>query len=157
MQVSQEQELHSNHLFQRIENQTDWIVQKNIIAIFGAGSVMEGVKSSRYDSEQLRKTNSIHYAFTQWEWLPNAKTTLIGGARFDENATFASAFSPKLSLLYKINTKRIKLPKNVSNKLTNNPGTANITSHKTISNVIKPTTRLRFFLENMLPKENDII
>lgn len=93
-----------NHLFQRIENQTDWIVQKNITAIFGAGSVMEGVKSSRYDSEKLRKTNSIHYAFTQWEWLPNAKTTLIGGARFDENATFSSAFSPKLSLLYKINT-----------------------------------------------------
>ena len=57
----------------------------------------------------------------------------------------------------KINKKRIKLPKNVSNKLTNNPGTANITSHKTISNVINPTTRLRFFLENMLPKDNAII
>ena len=92
-----------NHLFQRVENQTDWTVRKNINAIFGAGSVMEGVKSSRYDSEQLRKTNAIQYAFTQWEWLPSKKMTFIAGARFDENATFASAFSPKLSMLYKIN------------------------------------------------------
>lgn len=93
-----------NHLFHRIENQTDWIVQKNLTAIFGAGSVMEGVKSSRYDSEQLRKTNKIYYAFTQWEWVPTKKLTFIAGARFDQNATFASAFSPKFSMLYKINT-----------------------------------------------------
>lgn len=92
-----------NHLFQRIENQTDWVVQKNLTAIFGAGSVMEGVKSSRYDSEQLRKTNAIQYAFTQWEWVPTKKMTLIAGARLDENAAFASAFSPKFSMLYKIN------------------------------------------------------
>ena len=92
-----------NHLFQRVENQTDWVVRKNINAIFGAGSVMEGVKSSRYDSEQLRKTNAIQYAFTQWEWVPTKKMTLIAGARLDENAAFASAFSPKFSMLYKIN------------------------------------------------------
>jgi outer membrane receptor for ferrienterochelin and colicins len=92
-----------NHLFQRVENQTDWVVRKNINAIFGAGSVMEGVKSSRYDSEQLRKTNAIQYAFTQWEWLPTKKMTFIAGARFDENVAFASAFSPKFSMLYKIN------------------------------------------------------
>jgi len=93
-----------NHLFHRIENQTDWVVQKNLTAIFGAGSVIEGVKSSRYDSEQLRKTNNIQYAFTQWEWLPIKKMTFIVGARFDQNAAFASAFSPKFSMLYKINT-----------------------------------------------------
>ena len=92
-----------NHLFQRVENQTDWMVRKNINAIFGAGSVMEGVKSSRYDSEQLRKTNAIQYAFTQWEWLPTTKMTFIAGARLDANAAFASAFSPKFSMLYKIN------------------------------------------------------
>lgn len=92
-----------NHLFQRVENQTDWVVRKNINAIFGAGSVMEGVKSSRYDSEQLRKTNAIQYAFTQWEWVPTKKMTFIAGARLDENVAFASAFSPKFSMLYKIN------------------------------------------------------
>ena len=48
----------------------------------------------------------------------------------------------------------IKFPKRVSNKLTKRLGTANITTHKTTSNAINPTTKLRFFLENMLP--NDI-
>ena len=44
---------------------------------------------------------------------------------------------------------RIKFPKPVSNKLTKRLGTANITIHNTISNVINPTTKLMFFLENM--------
>jgi outer membrane receptor for ferrienterochelin and colicins len=99
-----------NHLFKRIENQTDWNVNKSLTAIIGAGAVEEGVKSSRYDSEKLRKSNSIQYAFTQWEWVPSAKLTLIGGMRYDQNATFASAFSPKASLLYKLNAQnKIKL------------------------------------------------
>jgi outer membrane receptor for ferrienterochelin and colicins len=99
-----------NHLFKRIENQTDWNVSKTLTAIMGAGAVEEGVKSSRYDSEKLRKSNSIQYAFTQWEWTPSAKLTLIGGMRYDQNATFASAFSPKASLLYKLNAQnKIKL------------------------------------------------
>jgi hypothetical protein len=49
---------------------------------------------------------------------------------------------------------KIKFPKPVSNKLTNSPGTANITTHNTINNVINPTTKLIFFFENTLP--NDI-
>lgn len=92
-----------NHLFKRIENQTDWVLRHNLTAIFGAGNVREGVKSSRYDSEINRKTNDIQYGFTQWEWLPNKHLTIIGGIRFDQNAAFASAWSPKLSLLYKVN------------------------------------------------------
>ena len=44
---------------------------------------------------------------------------------------------------------RIKFPKPVSNKLTKRLGTANITTHKTISNVINPTTKLMFFRENI--------
>jgi outer membrane receptor for ferrienterochelin and colicins len=71
--------------------------------VFGVGAVLEGVKSSRYDSEKLRKQNDIQYAFTQWEWKPLEQFTLIGGIRFDQNTQFASAFSPKLSMLYKLN------------------------------------------------------
>jgi outer membrane receptor for ferrienterochelin and colicins len=92
-----------NHNFKRIENQTDWDIQKNLQAVFGLGAVWEGVKSSRYDSEQLRKQNEIHYAFTQIEWKPIEKFTIIGGVRFDNNTQFASAFSPKVSMLYKLN------------------------------------------------------
>jgi len=92
-----------NHNFKRIENQTDWDIQKNLQAVFGMGAVWEGVKSSRYDSEKLRKQNEIHYAFTQIEWKPIEKFTFIGGVRFDNNTQFASAFSPKVSMLYKLN------------------------------------------------------
>ncbi len=92
-----------NHLFKRFENQTDWTVSKTLNGIFGIGSVWEGVKSSRYDNENLRKENNIQYGFTQWEWLPNQKFTIIGGIRFDKNATYASAWSPKISMLYKFN------------------------------------------------------
>jgi outer membrane receptor for ferrienterochelin and colicins len=92
-----------NHLFNRVENQTDWNVNKKVNIIFGAGSVWEGVKSTRYDSEKLRKNNTTQYAFTQLEWNPFQKLILIGGIRYDKNESFASAFSPKLSTLFKIN------------------------------------------------------
>jgi len=92
-----------NHNFKRIENQTDWDLNKKIQAVFGIGAVWEGVKSSRYDSEKIRKQNDIQYAFTQWEWKASEKFTLIGGVRFDKNTQFASAYSPKLSMLYKLN------------------------------------------------------
>jgi outer membrane receptor for ferrienterochelin and colicins len=99
-----------NHLFQRVENQTDWTVSKKITGIFGAGAVWEGVKSSRYDSEKVRKNNTIQYGFTQWEWTPLEKFIVIGGVRFDQNASYASAWSPKLSMLYKLNPQhKIKL------------------------------------------------
>jgi outer membrane receptor for ferrienterochelin and colicins len=99
-----------NHLFQRVENQTDWTVNNKINVLFGAGAVWEGVKSTRYDSEKIRKNNAIQYGFTQLEWSPLYKLNLIAGLRFDKNESYASAFSPKLSALYKVNTKnKIKL------------------------------------------------
>lgn len=92
-----------NHNFKRIENQTDWDLNKNTQVVFGFGAVWEGVKSSRYDSEKVRKQNDIQYAFTQWEWKPFEKFTLIAGLRFDNNSQFAAAYSPKISMLYKLN------------------------------------------------------
>jgi hypothetical protein len=56
----------------------------------------------------------------------------------------------------KIKAIRIRFPKIVSNKFTKRLGTANITIHKTINNVIKPTTKLRFLRENKPPNENAI-
>ena len=56
----------------------------------------------------------------------------------------------------KIMAIRIRFPKSVSNKLTKRPGTANITIHKIINNVIKPITKLRFLRENKASNENAI-
>lgn len=98
-----------NHLFQRIENQTDWNINQQTNLIFGAGTILEGVKSNRYDSEQIRKTNSIGYGFSQIELNPTKNLIVIGGIRFDKNEAFASAFSPKISASYKINkTNKLK-------------------------------------------------
>jgi outer membrane receptor for ferrienterochelin and colicins len=94
-----------NHLFKRIENQTDWNINTKTTLLVGAGSVWEGVKSTRYDSEHIRKTNTNSYAFTQVEYSPSASLIMIGGVRFDHNETYASALSPKFSILYKLNTK----------------------------------------------------
>ncbi len=44
----------------------------------------------------------------------------------------------------KINAIKTKFPKFVSNKLTNNPGTANIITHNTTNSVIKPATKFIF-------------
>lgn len=55
-----------------------------------------------------------------------------------------------------MNITNIKFPKSVSNKLTNKLGIANIITHNTSNNVINPTTRLRFFLENTLENETAI-
>jgi hypothetical protein len=54
-----------------------------------------------------------------------------------------------------IKTKRIRLPKNVSKRYTNSPGTTNITNHKRSNKVTNPVRRFIFFLENTV--SNDII
>ena len=57
----------------------------------------------------------------------------------------------------KRNATRIKFPKIVSNKLTKRLGIANMIIHKTSNNVIKPTTKLRFFLEKIPLNEKFIV
>lgn len=55
-----------------------------------------------------------------------------------------------------IKTIRIKFPKKESNKLTKRLGTANITTHSAINNVINPTTKLRFLRDKILSSETAI-
>ena len=55
-----------------------------------------------------------------------------------------------------INASKIRFPKLVSNKFTNRLGIANITSHNTINNDSKPTTKFTFLRENIVSKEYDI-
>lgn len=86
--------------FYRVENQTDFKVNKQLSFTGGAGYIEEFVNSSRYDSKDSRKNNHVYYVFVQSEWKPLEKLTMIGGMRYDNNQLYASAFSPKLAIRY---------------------------------------------------------
>ena len=47
----------------------------------------------------------------------------------------------------KIKAIKIRLPKPVSKRFTKRLGTANMTTHNAINNVIKPTTKFKFLRE----------
>jgi outer membrane receptor for ferrienterochelin and colicins len=94
-----------SHRFTRAENQTDYILNKNISFNAGVGYTQEGVRSSRYDNEDDRKLNHIAYGFAQAEIIPIKNLTIIGGFRYDYNQLFTAAFSPKLAAMYKVNGK----------------------------------------------------
>lgn len=89
--------------FARIENQTDFHLNKQLEFNIGGGYIHETANSTRYDNSTSIKTNRIGYIYGQTEWSALNNLTLIGGARYDNNELFAAAFSPKLALQYKIN------------------------------------------------------
>src|SRR3989339_671175 len=91
--------------FARIENQTDFNLNKQLEFNIGGGYIHETANSTRYDNSTSIKTNRIGYIYLQSEWRPLNKLTFIGGARYDNNELFAAAFSPKLALQYKIDKK----------------------------------------------------
>ncbi|MFM6970532.1 MAG: TonB-dependent receptor plug domain-containing protein, partial [Sediminibacterium sp.] len=86
--------------FLKYESQTDFIVSKKIETSVGGGYILDRANSTRYDSKESAKENQVGYAFFQTEWKPTQKLIIIGGARYDHNALFAAAFSPKLALKY---------------------------------------------------------
>lgn len=96
---------HLDHLFLRAENQTDFILNSKASFNVGVGFTQEGVKSTRYETGDERRTNNIAYLFAQSEIKPFKQLTLIAGLRYDYNQLFASAFSPKLAAMYKVNDK----------------------------------------------------
>lgn len=96
--------------FARVENQTEIKVNPVLNTIIGLGMVDERVNSSRYDNVESVKSNTIKYLFNQWEWNNGKKFIVNTGFRYDNNQNFASALSPKVSLLYKYtNQLRFKL------------------------------------------------
>jgi len=56
-----------------------------------------------------------------------------------------------------MNAINIIFPKNVSNKLTNKPGIANIITHNVIKSVSSPTTKFRLLREKTEPNDSFII
>lgn len=85
----------------------------------------------------------------------NPILTLICEKRHNTKNTIAKPIP--IFILYipanAMNATRIKLPKMVSKRDTNKLGTAYITTHKVINNVIKPTTILRFLREKIEPSD----
>jgi outer membrane receptor for ferrienterochelin and colicins len=86
--------------FYRAENQTDFNFNKATLSI-GMGYITDQVQSTRYDDFSSRKQNNVLYAYSQYDWAPSEKITLVAGIRYDDNKLFAAAFSPKLALRYK--------------------------------------------------------
>ncbi len=91
--------------FYRIENQTEFTAAENLVFNAGAGYIRENVSSNRYDSLAEKHYNNIAYLFIQNEWTPVKNLMVIAGLRFDANQAYASVFSPKLALRYRINDK----------------------------------------------------
>lgn len=91
--------------FYRLENQTDISFSENHMLNVGGGYIQEYVQSNRYDSLQTKRSNQVGYFFLQDEWRPLKKLSLIGGLRFDANSAYASVWSPKLALQYRITEK----------------------------------------------------
>lgn len=96
--------------FKRVENQTEFNINNQLNTIVGLGLIQETVNSSRYDNRDSTKNNTVKYLFNQWEWNNGKNIVANAGFRYDNNQNFASALSPKMSLLYKVNTQlRFKL------------------------------------------------
>ena len=91
--------------FRRLENQTDISFSESLTLSAGGGIIGESVRSNRYDSLETRRENSVGYFFLQQEWRPAERLTLIGGLRYDDNSAYASVWSPKLALQYRLNEK----------------------------------------------------
>lgn len=91
--------------FFRLENQTDYTLNDKFNLSAGGGYIRETVSSNRYDSLSTERSNNIGYVFTQAEWNPVQKLSVIGGLRYDANQAYASVFSPKLALRYGLSEK----------------------------------------------------
>jgi outer membrane receptor for ferrienterochelin and colicins len=96
--------------FKRVEDQTEWKINKSLNSIVGFGWITEKVNSTRYDNVDSAKNNTIKYFYNQWEWNAGKKLVANIGFRYDDNKNYASALSPKASFLYKLNSQlRFKL------------------------------------------------
>jgi outer membrane receptor for ferrienterochelin and colicins len=91
--------------FSRIENQTDVDFTDRLSLNAGGGMIFESVRSNRYDSLETIRSNQIGYFFIQQEWRALERLTITAGLRYDHNSAYASVWSPKLALQYRMNPK----------------------------------------------------
>lgn len=90
--------------FTRPEVLGEYFINSNHIFTLGGGTIFESVQTSRY-ADELKRKQQTSYAFLQYEWQPTEGLQVISGARLDINSIYGSQLSPKLSSLYKINSR----------------------------------------------------
>jgi len=88
--------------FMRPELNAEYFINDKNTITAGAGTILEGVQTSRYGDEDKRKQQTS-YGFFQYEWQPVESLNVIAGGRFDHNSVYGSQFSPKLSTQYELN------------------------------------------------------
>lgn len=88
--------------FSRVETQTDYTLSGANDLSIGAGYTWERLNTNRYAGI---RTNNIGYFFLQDEHRFGKRVTAIGGLRYDNNAAYASRWSPKLALRYNASQK----------------------------------------------------
>jgi len=88
--------------FTRPELNAEYFINDNNNITVGAGTIREGVQTSRYGDANKRKQQTS-YGFFQYEWQPVERANIIIGGRFDHNSVYGSQFSPKLSAQYELN------------------------------------------------------
>ena len=89
------------HVFLRVENQTDWEWHENHQLVVGGGYNVQTVETSRYREQ---KTQHIGYFFAQNEWRPSRRWIVIPGLRYDIHSDYANRLTPKLSAQFKANS-----------------------------------------------------
>jgi outer membrane receptor for ferrienterochelin and colicins len=87
--------------FQRIESQTDIAITDRNDLSAGGGYTRERLNTNRYSGI---RTNTISYVFLQDEQR-FGRFTAVAGFRYDNNAAYASRWSPKLALQFKASEK----------------------------------------------------
>lgn len=89
-----------NHMFYRIENQTDYTYSDKSEWIAGAGYNVQTVETIRYNGFKSQETA---YVFLQNEYRPDKRWIIIPGLRYDAHSDYANRWTPKLSGQYKYN------------------------------------------------------
>lgn len=86
------------HLFVRLEQQTDWDWGKGKQLVAGAAYNLQAIETMRYRGVKMQH---IGYAFVQNEWRINSAWTVVPGLRYDMHSDYANCLTPKLSAQYR--------------------------------------------------------
>ncbi|WP_299125781.1 TonB-dependent receptor [uncultured Tenacibaculum sp.] len=93
-------DLFNRSLF-RPEVKTTVLLGDKSTIVAGVGANYDALERSAFDG---RKKYEAQYVFGQYDFNPIENLNIVAGARFDNHNEYKSAFSPKLSASYKINS-----------------------------------------------------
>ncbi|MEO1023364.1 MAG: TonB-dependent receptor [Bacteroidota bacterium] len=89
-----------NQYYQKLETNSNYYWNNNHITSAGVGSTFERLRADRYPDNPSFNTQ---FVFAQHEWQIFPALAFTGGMRWDNHSEFESRFTPKGSLLLKVN------------------------------------------------------